>query len=358
MKVLLVGGGTGGSVSPLLAIAKNLRFKKPEIEFLWLGSRRGPEKKMVTAQDIEFKWIFSGKLRRYFSWRNFIDPLFIIVGFFQSLFFLRQWRVQVLVAAGSFIAVPTGLAAWVLRIPLLIHQQDVTPGLTNRILAKLANRITLTFPESVRSFPKKKVIVCGNPVREEMLEGNKDKARELFNLQENLPTLLIVGGGTGALKINQLIIGALPELLNFCQVIHITGRGKKLPPLALKEKEELYHPFEFIINEMPDVLAVTDLVITRAGLGFLSELSALGKATIIIPIPNTHQEDNARYFCQPGAAICLKQDTTSGQSLAADVKELLADHKALEYLRTKIKAFYYPPATEMIVAEILSLLKK
>jgi len=144
MKVLLVGGGTGGSVSPLLAVAKNLRFKKPEIEFLWLGSRNGPEKKMVTSQDIEFKWIFSGKLRRYFSWRNFVDPFFILAGLFQSFILLYKERPNIVVSAGSFIAVPTSLAAWFFRVPVLIHQQDVRPGLANKILAYVAKRITVT----------------------------------------------------------------------------------------------------------------------------------------------------------------------------------------------------------------------
>ncbi len=358
MKVLLVGGGTGGSVSPLLAIAKNLRFKKPEVQFMWLGSRSGPEKKMVTAADIEFKWIFSGKLRRYLSWRNFIDPFFILIGFVESLILLYRWRPDVVVSAGSFVAVPVSLAGWILRIPILIHQQDVRPGLANKILAIIAKRITITFPESAQHFSKGKTVICGNPIREEILTGNRDRGRELFNLQEDLATILIVGGGTGALKINQIIVGALPELLNFSQVIHITGAGKKLPPLAIKEKEKLYHTFEFIVSEMPDALAVADLVITRAGLGFLTELAALGKATVIIPIPHSHQEDNARYFCERGAAICLQQNNISSQSLVADIQELLADSESLGYLRKTINNIYDPQATDLIGQEIISLIKR
>lgn len=358
MKVLLVGGGTGGSVSPLLAVAKNLRFKKPEVEFMWLGSKSGPEKKMVTSADIDFKWILAGKLRRYFSWRNFIDPFFIIVGFFQSFFILKEWRPQVVVSAGSFIAVPTSIAAWILRIPVLIHQQDLRPGLTNKILSWVSKRITITFPESQKYFPKNKTVVTGNPIRGEILMGDRDRGKELFNLQEGLSTILIVGGGTGALKINQMVVGALPELLNFCQVIHITGAGKKLPPLAIKEKEELYHPFEFIMSEMPDALAVADIVITRAGLGFLTELAALGKPTIIIPIPKSHQEDNARYFCERGAAICLQQNSISSQSLAVDIQELLLDSESLSYLRRAMNDIYNPQATDLIVSQILELINR
>jgi len=167
-----------------------------------------------------------------------------------------------------------------------------------------------------------------------------------------------VGGGTGALKINQLVVGALPELLNFCQVIHITGAGKKLAPLAIKDKQELYHPFEFIVNEMPDALAVADVVITRAGLGFLTELAALAKPTIIIPIPNSHQEYNARYFCERGAAVCLQQDSISSQSLAADTQGLVNEQESMAFLSSQINGIYNYQAADLVVQEILNLIKR
>ncbi len=358
MKILLVGGGSGGPVSPLLAVAKQLKNRHPEAQFLWLGGIRGPEKNMVNAFDIPFHWIFSGKLRRYFSWRNFIDPIFIFIGFIQSIIYIKKWKPDVVIGAGSFIAVPTGIAAWFLRVPLITHQQDIKVGLANKILSYFSKTTTVSFETSLVDFSKKKAVLTGNPVREDILYGDLDRARQHFNLQADKPIILIIGGGTGALKINQLAIGALPELLNDFQVIHITGKGKKLPPLALKEKEEFYYSYEFLINEMPDALAAADIVITRAGIGFLSELSALKKATIIIPIPNTQQEDNAEYFSSRGAAVYLKQNEISSQSLVADIREMINDKQSLEFLSNEIGKLYHRDAADRIINEILKLINE
>jgi len=355
-KILFVGGGTGGSVSPLLALREPLQSLYPDIKFIWIGTPSGPEKTLVRSQGIEFHWIFSGKLRRYFSWRNFVDPFLVFVGFIQSLILLRRLRPQVVVSAGSFVAVPVVLAAWLLRIPVLVHQQDIRPGLANKVSAFFAQRITITFPESIRSFPAKKVVHTGNPVRPEILLGDADKGRQMFGLSADLPVVVVIGGGTGALRLNQLIIGALPELLQFCQVVHITGKGKKLPPLALKDKAELYHAYEFVVDGLPDLLAAADLVVSRAGLGFLSELAAVGKPAIIIPIPQSHQEDNAKYFAERGAVVYVSQDTLSSQALVDDIRELLNDKESLHFLSKRIHSFFKPEAAEMIAREISRLI--
>jgi len=357
MKILFVGGGTGGSVTPLLALAQYLKvhsFDQP-IEFIWLGTYRGPEKNMVLAEDINFISVFSGKWRRYFSWQNFTDVLFILLGFLQSLYYLHRLKPDILISAGSFVAVPVGLAAFLFRCPQIIHQQDIAKGLANKLLSFFAKKITVSFPEQLPNFPANKTVLTGNPVRLHILQGNREKAIQLLGLEPNLATILVVGGGTGALRLNQIISGALPELVQFCQVIHISGKNKKISALALKDFSPRYHQFDFIINEMPDFLAIADLVITRGGMGFLSELSALGKPTIIIPIPQSHQEFNANYFCQQQSAICLPQDSLSSQSLIDDIKHLLTDEESLCFLSRNIKKNFNPDAARLLAVTIFKV---
>jgi UDP-N-acetylglucosamine--N-acetylmuramyl-(pentapeptide) pyrophosphoryl-undecaprenol N-acetylglucosamine transferase len=261
------------------------------------------------------------------------------------------------VGAGSYVSVPVGLAAWLLRIPLFIHQLDIQPGLANKILAFFAVKISVSFEPALKSFSEQKAILTGCPVREEIMVGDRLKAKEMLNLEDGLPTVLAIGGGTGSLRMNQIIIGALPELLSFCQVIHITGRNKKLPPLALKGKEGRYHCFEFVISELPDIMAAADLVITRGGIGFLSELSALGKPSLIIPLPDSHQVVNANYFSSRGAAVALDQETLSSQSLVADIKELLSDKSSLRYLSQKMFEVYNSQAADLLADQVLKIVK-
>ena len=356
MKILFVGGGTGGSVTPLIAIAQNLKNELSDVQFIWFGTIKGPEKKLVMAEDILFYQILSGKLRRYFSFRNFLDFFLIFFGFIQSLLLLIKIKPDIIVSAGSYVAVPVGIAAWILRLPQLIHQQDLQPGLVNKILNYFAQRISISFPEEAIYFNSTKTVYTGNPVRKSIFEGNRDKAKELLGLEANLPVVLVVGGGTGALHLNQLIIGALPELLTFCQIIHITGKNKKFSPLAIKDMSSRYHQFDFLVNEIPDILALADLVVTRAGMGFLTELSALGKACIIIPLPASQQELNASYFCEKKAAFCLEQNILSSQSLVQDLKDLLADQSSLNFLSNNIQKLFQPDATKMLTEEILKLI--
>lgn len=355
MKVLFVGGGTGGSVTPLIAIAQYLKAEVTNIQCVWFGTASGPEKKLVMAEDIIYYRILSGKLRRYFSLKNFIDIFLVFFGVIQSFLFLIKIKPDVIVSAGSYVAVPVGIAAWILRIPHLIHQQDLLPGLANKILSYLAKTITVSYPEEAQFFKLKKVVYTGNPVRFSIFAGNKEKARELLGLEQSLPTILVVGGGTGALRLNQLVTGALPELLTFCQIIHITGKNKKFAPLAVKNLSNRYHQFDFLVNEIPDILAIADLVITRAGMGFLTELSALSKASIIIPMPNSHQEINAKYFCEKKATLCFDQNSLSSQSLVQDIKDLIYDQASLNFLRFNINKLYQPDATKLLVEEILKL---
>jgi len=356
MRIVLTGGGTGGSVAPLLAIAEEIKKNYPETKFLFIGTRRGlPEREMMKDYNFEFCQIFSGKLRRYFSWQNFLDIIRLKIGFWQSLFILRNFKPDLIIGAGGYVSVPVVLAGRFLKIPSIIHQQDIIPSLTNKILAPFAKKITVAFEVSLNDFPKNKTVLTGQPIRKFILNGDRKRAIQRFNLEENLPTLLVLGGGTGALFLNNLIWKILPELTKFCQVIHLTGKGKSQIPNS-KSQIPNYHLYEFLTEEMADAYAVADLVISRAGINVLSELSVLGKPTIIIPIPDSHQEANAKYFAEKNAVVILNQKKLDEEKLLKEIKFLIENKDLREKLSKNIKKIMPSKGEEKIVNEILNLL--
>ncbi|MFA6428296.1 MAG: undecaprenyldiphospho-muramoylpentapeptide beta-N-acetylglucosaminyltransferase [Candidatus Buchananbacteria bacterium] len=351
MKIILTGGGTMGSVSPLLALYEEIKNLDLATEFLFIGTKTGPEKAVVEKYQIEFKAIWSGKLRRYLDWHNLVDPFLILVGLGQALKIIWQFRATVVVSAGSFVSVPVVIAAFLLRKKILIHQQDLRPGLANKICAPLADKITVTFPDSLKYYPAAKTECLGNPARQEILNCTKQRGLDFFQLSPDLPTLLVLGGGTGAQFINEVLVKALPELLQFCQIIHSSGRGKTIEGIEHSQ----YHNFEFLSTEMPEALAAADVVVSRAGLGTMTELSVLGKPTILIPIADSHQEDNALYYQKHNAALVIMQQFLTDQLLVKLVKELLRDPAALQNYSRNIKKMISPLAGQKIAKIIVSL---
>ncbi len=356
MKIVFAGGGTFGSVIPLLALAEKIKEEtsKDSCEFLWLGTRTGPEKFLIKNYQIKFQPIFSGKFRRYFSFKNILDIFKIFIGFFQSFFILQKFKPDVIVSAGGFVSFPVVIAGWCLRIPALIHQQDIVPSLTNKLLSPFAQKITVVFEKSLKDFPRKKTILIGNPVRQEIFQGKKERAISEFQLEKNLPVILIIGGGTGALRINQLVVQALPKLVKFCQIIHLTGGKLKKEGLT---KFSRYHSYDFLTDRMKDALAAADLVISRAGLSTLTELSFLGKPTILIPIPNSHQEKNAQYFQERGAAVVLPEKNLTPDKFVEEIRKILFDQSKLNELSERIKTMIKSGAEDRMIKIIFSLIK-
>lgn len=359
MKIILAGGGTMGSVTPLLAVAEELQKYTPDAEFLWIGTRNGPEKKAVEVYKIKFISVPAGKLRRYFSGWNFLIPFLIAAGFFKSLWLILKFKPQMILSAGGFVAVPVIWAGWILRVPSLVHQQDVRPGLANKLTARFAKIITVTFLESLEYFLN--AIVAGNPVRREIFSGNKDRAAGSFNLEKDLPTVFVLGGGTGALGLNKIVVDATPELVKFCQVIHMTG-GKvdellRTKTEDIKRETARYHTVDFLAKDLPDVFAVADLVISRAGLGTLSELAMLGKPTVLIPIPGSHQEDNAYYFKKQNAVVIWDERNITPENFSEAIRELLNNKVELESLGRNIKGVMPADAAKKITDEILKVVQ-
>jgi UDP-N-acetylglucosamine--N-acetylmuramyl-(pentapeptide) pyrophosphoryl-undecaprenol N-acetylglucosamine transferase len=329
------------------------------VEFLFVGSKKGPEKLLADNAGIAFVSISAGKFRRYFSWGNLISPFLTIGGFIQSFKILKEFRPNCIFGAGSFVQVPLVWAGWLLKIQVVLHQQDMTPSLANRLCQFAAKKITVVFEASLADFPSSlgffykknanKIELTGNPFREELKNGSKENAEREFGLKADLPTLLVLGGGTGAEFLNQLVWGSMNELVRTVQVIHSTGLGK-----SKAVTKENYHGYEFIKN-MADAYAAADIVLARAGLSTLTELSFLKKLSIIIPLPKTHQELNAWLLARLQAAIVLEQNKTTPEGFVRLIRKLLFEHQAQETLKANIGKIMPKNSNEKIAFIITKL---
>ncbi|MDO8593170.1 MAG: UDP-N-acetylglucosamine--N-acetylmuramyl-(pentapeptide) pyrophosphoryl-undecaprenol N-acetylglucosamine transferase [bacterium] len=385
-KILLTGGGTGGSVAPLLAVAEELkipltlRLGEPSarrafvkggnnppaplykggnagFEFFWLGTKFGPEREMVERAGIKFKAISGGKWRRYFSLKNLADIFKIKLGFWQALRLMLAWRPNLVISAGSFVSVPVVWAAWLLGVPVLIHQQDIVPGLANRLMAPFAKTITVAFEKSLADYGKKAVWI-GNPTRRSLERVTRNAQRTTqFEFDKKFPIVLILGGGTGAESINKLVEKNLSELTKFCRILHITGKDKAVTRYALRVTR--YESYEFLSAEqMAAAMKAADLVVTRAGMSTLGELSDLGKASIIIPMPDSHQEANADFFRSKKAAIVARQKYLTPENFTHLVEDSLADKENLTKLSANMASAMKKEAREemgKIIRDILNL---
>lgn len=378
-KIIFTGGGTGGSVTPLLAIAEELfrdRADGPQTnlfnvheppadqtrdwEFLFVGTYRGPEREMVTDFNSEvgpmrFVPLVSGKLRRYFSPANFFDVFKVFASWFVSLRLLALEKPDLIVSAGSFVSVPLVWAAALRRIPIIIHQQDARPGLANRLMAPFARLITVTFEKSLADFGPG-AIFTGNPIRRlTMSDEELSQVKQKFHVVGGRPLVLITGGGTGATSVNRLVYKSLKQLTKDCQIIHITGKGK-LPDKI--DDHRNYQAFEFIANrDVLGLMLASDLIVSRCGLAFLTELSALNKAAILIPMPGSHQEDNAAIFQEAGAALVLYQDNLTPKKLAAEVIRVINDNHLRADMSRKVGAVIRRGAASKIAAAIKDIIK-
>ncbi len=359
MKIIFVGGGTIGSVSPLLAIKDKLIEQKICSDFLWIGTEGGIEKQIIEKEKLPYFSVKCGKIRRYFSLKNFSAPFLTLFGVFQSLKIIWKYKPDAVLSAGSFVGVPAVIAARILRRKTFIHQQDIRPGLANKLCAPWATTVTVSFEQSKKYFSAAKTIVTGNPVREKIFNGRKDEAIKKFGLEADLPTLLIMGGSLGAEKLNELVFGAVPYLIDFCQIIHITGMGQIID---WEDKEKFgvrasrYHSIEYLYDDLVEAYAVADLVVCRSGMSTLTELAALKKAIVTIPIPDNQQEENAQYFDSKNAIVILDQEKTSSNDFFIIIKGLMENVNSLERLRDNIAPVMISEATKRYVDLLVSSL--
>ncbi len=306
MKVFLTGGGTLGSVSPLIGIYQKLKEKDNNLVTFFIGTKSGPEKEFVKQYCVKYESIVSTKYRRYSSLKSFLIPGLLFISFWQSLFLLIKHKPDWIIGAGSFVQVPLIWASKFFKTKVVLYQSDLKKGLANKLNEKQADLIFVTFPESKKYFKNlNKVQVVGTVLRSEINEVN--------NNEENI--LLVLGGGTGATSINNLIKESICELTKDFKVIHVTGQGKKLD-----FKHDNYEQYEILLDDYYEKLNQAKLIISRAGLSSIMELSYLAKNSILIPLPRSSQVDNAKYICFKKGAVCLEQDELNSNKLIKAVK--------------------------------------
>ena len=298
---------------------------------------------LVRDSGIRFKAIFAGKLRRYFSWQNFIDPIFVIIGFFQSLIILIRFWPHVIFSKGGYVSVPIAFAAFILRRPLILHESDSRMGIANRISSKIAKRVCVAFPDLWEKCQK--CILTGNPIRSEILDGNPETGYKLTGFTSSRPTVLVWGGSQGAQEINEIIEKEFHRLKIHFQIIHITGAGKEV-----SIKDPAYSPFEYLGEELKHIYSITDFIVGRAGANSLYEIALVQKPNIIIPLNNADQQMNAQYFEEKGASIIMRESHELFDLLTA----LYNNPEKQKSMRQALKLIAKPHATEKIAELIIS----
>lgn len=353
-----------GSVSPLLALAEVFHEVRGAAvdTFFWIGTLQGPERHVVELEQIPFQGISSAKLRRYASFANFIDVFRFVRGYQEARNILKHFKPDIVLTAGGYVSVPVARAAHQLKIPYFVHQQDILPGLANRIMAKHATRITIAFPGSLEHFPKAKTILTGNPVRQAVLHGSKTKAREIFGFHDRVPVILCMGGGTGAVALNQFIVQSLVSLTQRYQILHLTGVAKEIPfeqlPVLPPFQRIRYKQYSFLEEDMKHAYALADLIICRAGISTATELVYLGKPAIIIPIPGSHQVANAEWFYKQNAIVMLDQKTLTSSRLITSIDALFDHPIELSTLSHNIKTMMKLDAGRRIVNEVQRVVRR
>lgn len=352
-KILFTGGGSAGHVTPNLALIRFFQLKGWQA--VYIGSQTGIERQLIQEINIPYYPIYSDKLRRQLHWRNLVTPFKVVAGIWQAIRLCRRLKPDVIFSKGGFVSFPVVLAGWLNRIPVIIHESDLTLGLTTRLSIPFASSICLTFAASTHYFKgPKNLVVTGTPLRDELRQGNKEKGLALSGLTTAKPILLVMGGSLGSAIINQTLQQALPQLLDHFQIIHLCGKGKVNPEYQTLSG---YRQFEYLTAELADILACADLVISRAGANSLYELLALGKPHILIPLSKKasrgDQIDNARYFAEQGFSYVIFEEKLSPSLLIQTIQQVYQNR---ECIRQKLQTFQLPDSCQLIYEQAVNLL--
>lgn len=370
MRVLVSGGGTGGHVYPALAVATQLQ-QQYQAEILFLGSDDGLETELVPTAGFRFASIKAGKLRRYLSWETLTGVMRIPVGMGQALAIVRKFRPHVAFSSGGYVAVPAGLAARLNGVPYLMHQVDVPPNLSNRLVTPVATCISVAFADSLAYFPARKTLHLGNPVRQAILDARQvppPEARRILELEKEVPLLLVTGGSQGARHLNQTVCAALPGLLEHCQVLQISGKElfnetRASADRFLAQMDEAsrrrYRLVQYLHEEMATALQAADLVLCRAGATTLSELAVLSKPSILVPLPpaigQSPQEANAAMFQRKQAAQVIPNNDLKPDMLVERVKMIITSSARVASMGAAARTLAKPNATQDIAATVIQL---
>jgi UDP-N-acetylglucosamine--N-acetylmuramyl-(pentapeptide) pyrophosphoryl-undecaprenol N-acetylglucosamine transferase len=335
--VVLTGGGTAGHVNPNLALVPALRSRGWQVAYI--GSGQGIEAELVSKAGIPFYGISAGKLRRYWSWQNFVDPFKVLKGISDAYGLLGKLKPQVIFSKGGFVTVPVLWSGWLRGIPTIIHESDLTPGLANRLSLPFASKVCVSFPQTLNYLGRwgHKAVCTGLPIRAEILGGGADRGRAIFGFSNDRPVLLVVGGSTGSVAINRAVRAILPQLRQQFQILHLCGRGNQDSSLNYPD----YQQREYVTTELGDALAMADIVVSRAGANAIFELLALQKPHLLIPLPAQSSRGdqilNAQAFAELGYSMVLLEAYLTPDALLQHIQLLYTSrHKYTEKMQTNV----------------------
>ena len=347
--IVLTGGGTAGHVTPNIALIPGL--KKQGWNIHYIGTKDGIEYDLIAGiEGVTYHPIKSGKLRRYMDIKNFTDPFRVIHGVGQSVGLIRKLKPKVIFSKGGFVTVPVVIGGWMNRVPVIIHESDITPGLANKISYPFAAKVCTTFPETSQHFKGDKGIHTGTPLREDLLKGDPEEGMRLCDFNVERPVLMVMGGSLGAVAINRFIRDLLPRLLNRFNVIHICGKDNLDPSL---DDTPGYKQFAYVRGGLPHLLALASVIVSRAGANSIYEFLALKKPNILIPLPLSASRGdqilNARSFKEQGFSASLDQDSLTGDILLTTILDVYGNRQ--KYI-DKMSESDYTKGTEKILGII------
>ncbi len=349
-RIILTGGGTAGHVTPNIALMPEL--KKKGFDIRYIGSYNGIEKEMIETLGVPYYGISSGKLRRYFDLKNFTDPFRIIKGYFEARLLMSKLKPSVVFSKGGFVTVPVVLAAKHKKIPVIIHESDMTPGLANKLALPSASKVCCNFPETLKYLPDGKAVLTGSPIRQELFSGDKAKGLEFCGFNDEKPVLLIMGGSLGSVAINNAVRGSLDKLLETFQIAHLCGKGNLDESLTDKEG---YAQFEFVSDELTDLFACTDMMISRAGANAICEILALRKPNVLIPLSAAASRGdqilNAGSFEKQGYSYVIQEEDVTDKTLLDAVDEVFTNRD--KYIEAMNKSDFADP-----IGTIMGLITK
>lgn len=370
MRILLTGGGTGGHFYPVLAVIRALKKIAEEERFVEMDvvymSDSPFDSRALREEGVKFVSVPAGKMRRYFSLLNFTDLFKTLLGIIRAVIYVFWQMPDVVFAKGGYSSFPALLSARLFKIPVVIHDSDAAPGKVSVWASKFAKRVGISFGESAKYFPKEKTALVGNPVRARILGGNPEEAKAVFGQAGGMPTILVLGGSQGAVKINDVILDILPEILAEAKIIHQCGQNnldevskRSLVVLEKSGLKDRYKLFAFLDEDsLRSAALVSDLIISRAGAGAIFEIAAWGKPSILIPIynsPQDHQRANAYSYSRAGGALVIEEPNLTPHVLLTEINKILGDKARMEKMGQAARSFAKPDAARSLAREIITL---
>ncbi|MBU1292073.1 undecaprenyldiphospho-muramoylpentapeptide beta-N-acetylglucosaminyltransferase [Patescibacteria group bacterium] len=360
MRILFTGGGTGGHIFPIIAVARQLKKNNPDLEMFFLGAPAGAGfSDVLQKEGIRIKTILTGKVRRYFSPKIILDIFKMPIGLIQAFLYLYVWMPDIIFNKGGFGSVPVVLVGWLFRIPILTHESDTIPGLANRLGAMFSKRIAVSFVSTGKYFPSKKTALIGNPIRS-AIPMTSEKAKTILGLTSQKPIILILGGSQGAQALNQAILGILPQLLEKYEIVHQCGFNNFEE--IKRETSQIssdYHLFPFLNeSQMSAAQLLANLVISRAGAGSIAEIAACGKPSILVPLPGSgsdHQKENAFAYAQAGATTVVEEENLTLSIFLNEISQILDNPELSQKMSINAKNFSRPEAAQKIAETLIEM---